>query len=124
MKALKELGKWIQPQHLSRTAINTLKNTLTEEFNNGVFLDDFFQKEHINALQKVIDEEATYEECFMTWKNNEPVSKEFFMGTAEEDRFCFLQHINGVNPEFRKSNHWKMIQGVPVVLPVYISSLS
>jgi len=107
MSAFNQLRKWIQPQHLQSSSITRLKNASTEEFNNGVLLDDFFLEEHIDALQKVIDEEAIYKEHFKLFTEKDPVPKEVFMKAPEEERFLFRRYIHEVKPEYRKSKNWK-----------------
>lgn len=106
MKNIETLQKWIQPQHLERSAIDRIRNLPRQALVEGVLLENFFQEDIIDRLQHVIDEECLFNKHFKVFTDETPVPEEVFYQTPEEFRFLYRKYIGGVKPEYRMSLNW------------------
>ncbi len=106
MRHLEEIKKFIQPPHLEKSALEHIKSLSSQEFIEGVVIDNFLNEELVDRLQHVIDEEAVYQKHFKLFGNKPPVSEEVFYQAPEETRFLSRRFIAGVKPEYSMSKNW------------------
>jgi len=110
-----ELSDWIQPVHLSRTAIEQYRQSILAEGETGVVIDNFFHPHLLLRLSQFAEKEAEYAEVKLLYstldgeKNTDisgSVSTSEWENSEENDRFCSRRQVKGVNPEFRLSKNW------------------
>lgn len=128
MQHFEELKKWIQPQHLEKSALERIRNLPRRNFVEGVVIDDFFHDKLIDRLQYVIDAEAVYRKHFKLFTDDTPVSEEIFYQAPEESRFLYRRIIQGVKPDFRMSGNWlyylKMLEFYKSAFSSYLDIIS
>lgn len=102
-----ELSKWLQPQHLTDSAIEEFKSALAQTPEYGVCIENFIQEDILERIAIALEEEAEYEEFYKLYsERNRRVDKETFDQTPDEDKFLYRRSISGAKAEYRLSMNW------------------
>ena len=100
------LDEYIQPQHLTDEAIAQFKMINSEDYLNGIIIDDFIHTNIIESIQPVIYKEAKYKEYYRLYSKKRFVTEDEWYNADEKDRLFRLNYVCGVKPEFTDGNNW------------------
>jgi hypothetical protein len=104
------LGEWIQPQHLTQTALDAYHEAFVSHPSRLLLLPNFLNSSVVESLSRFLLSEAKFENLFGLYsacgKNRfgtAVVTEEEWLSADEKDRFYLMQRFVGVQPDSKLS---------------------